>query len=121
MSRLLAFEALFLLTALVLPASAVPIGAVGLMLAGFFAEQAGWDRDDHRRIARQVAAVHTVLIAILWTVTVPLEGDLAEASLATRGGLALLLGGGGGLAAGGLALIGLDARRHQRLMEAGDP
>lgn len=99
---------LFVVAVVILPAFTIPLLATGWFAAGFVADQPGDERPTHRRRAQVIVGVHLLLVAPLWLSTTP--EIVGPQSLA----IAVALGCGVGLAAGGLSLIGMDARRHAR-------
>lgn len=89
----------------------MPLLALACFTGGFVADQPSMDRSSHKRLARRITVAHIFGIAGVWLATV---GPSIQAGWTTRLALAIAIGGGLGLAAGGLALIGLDARQHLR-------
>jgi hypothetical protein len=107
-ARILAIELLALGIAVWHPPVAVPVVALGCFAAGFVADPPDSSHRDHRARFRVLVALHAAGIAGAW-----LALDHAVDPL-QRVAIAPVLGGMLGGAAAGLALIGMDARRHTR-------
>ncbi|MCB9678471.1 MAG: hypothetical protein H6737_25445 [Alphaproteobacteria bacterium] len=92
------------------PWGAVLAAAVGLFAGGWLTAQERDDRLVRRGIAARVGVVNGLALAATWWTFAPGDPEIAALSAPVRAGLAVGLGLGAGVAAFGLALIGLDAR-----------
>lgn len=102
----LAFAAV-LISGAVLPAMVVPSALVGLFGGSMLVDHVGDDRDSRKRVAHRSGLLVFGLVAATWTV-------FTEHSGPTCAVLACSLGAGAGVAALGVALIGMDARNVLR-------
>ena len=108
---LVACEAVGLALASLVPVAAVPILLLAIAAGGYVSEPSHGSHQERRRLARTVAITHAVGVGIAWFVVVGLPQPIPPT---TRVLIAVMLGIGAGLAAGGAALVGADLASHRQ-------
>ncbi|MEZ4319070.1 MAG: hypothetical protein R3F61_16265 [Myxococcota bacterium] len=111
----LAVEIALVIAAWILaPWSVVPLAAIGIFAGGWGSAHEDDDRARRVAIASRVALVNGLAVGLTWWPLGAADPTIAAYGVGVRGMLCAILSGAAGLAAFGLALVGLDARFIQR-------